>query len=341
MAGRLHRAPSEIGITSFLIRAGIIVALLFGTVLVLYFEEGLVDSKTNEEPNFLDCVYFALVTITTVGYGDIVPVTTQARLVDAFLLTPVRFVVLFTFIGTAYQVALRRFTEEYRMNRAVANLRDHIVVCGYGATGKAAVEELLLQGTPPEQIVLIEKNTELLDQASEREIVTIEGDATRESVLRSVAIERAKYILVSPGRDDTAVLISLTATDLNPTAHVVAMCLDEANIKFLQRSGVDTIVSRAAAGGHLLAAATRRMHLVNTMQDLLSFGGALRMDERTVTEQDAGKNPSELPGILVIRVYRHGHVYEISDFPTLEAGDAIVYLAPSRKSTPERNKSAV
>jgi voltage-gated potassium channel len=312
---------------SLALRMGLVLGLVVFTVLVLYWEgNGLIETRTGNHPDFLGCVYFAVVTITTVGYGDIIPITTQARLIDAILLTPIRFIVLFTFLGTAYQLVLKRFQEEYRMKRAVDKLDDHVIVCGYGDTGRAAVQELLLQGTPPDQIVVLDEAEEALRDAAEAGVVAVAGDATRESELLSVAIGKAAHVIICAGRDDTAVLIALTAHDLNPKANLIATCRQEENVKLLQRSGAHTIVSPAFAGGNLMAAATRRAHLVETMQEVLSVGGALRLEERLVRPDEVGMSPSEIPEISVLRVYRGENHFNVAELPILNQGDTLVYV---------------
>jgi len=296
-------------------------------VLVVYFEGGLEDSRTGGPPGFWDSVYFTLVTITTVGYGDIVPTETRSRLIDAFLLTPIRFIVIFTFLGTAYQVVLKRVQEDYRMKRAVSKLKNHVIICGYGATGDAAVQELLLQGTPPGQIVVLANSDASLNDAAQRGVLAIVGDATRGNVLKSVAIERAAHVLVCPGRDDTAVLIALTACDLNPDAQIVAMCHAGENVKLLERSGARTVVTPAVAGGTLMAAATRHEHLVETLSDILSVGGAIHLDERPAQPDEIGRRPVEIPGVAVVRVYRGDKRFDVPDLPSIEANDILVYVA--------------
>ena len=214
------------------------------------------------------------------------------------------------------------------MKSAVRKLDQHIVLCGCGATGMAALRELLLQGTAPDQIVVLDTNgEEALEEASALGVVCVTGDATREQVLQSVAIERAAHVLVAPGRDDTAVLITLTVRDLNPHAQLTAMCCEAENVKQLQRAGAHHIVHPAFAGGSLMAATTRRAHLADTLKDLLSVGGVLHLEERTVQETEIGLSPHGLKDIAVLRVYRGDEHYEVHALPCLEKGDVLVYVA--------------
>lgn len=336
MEGRLYTPPKLPDVRNLVWRAVFVLGLLVFAVLVVYFEGGLVDARTGRHPGFLDCIYYILITITTVGYGDIVPVATSSRLVDAILLTPIRFIVILTFFNTAYQLTIRRLQEDFRMKRTVDNLERHCILCGFGATGRAALDELLLQGRPKEQIVVLELDEEALKEAAGTGVVVVHGDATREAVLKSVAIERAAHAIVCPGRDDTAVLIALTVHHLNPNAQVIAMCKEAENARLLQRSGASVIVSPSVAAGNMLAAATRRTHLVETMQDILSFGGALQLDERVVREGEAGRHPRDLEGCAVLRVYRSGRHFDVPRLPLLEEGDILVYVrgAEPRNTVP-------
>jgi voltage-gated potassium channel len=277
-------------------------------------------------------VYYAIITITTVGYGDIVPVTNRARLTDAIVLTPIRFVFIFTFFGTAYQFVIQRLQEGYRMNRVVDKLHHHVIVCGYGATGRAAVQELLLQGTDPQQIVVIDNSEQALLETTKLAVPVVQGDASSEAVLRSVAIERAAHVIVCPGRDDAAVLISLTAHALNPAAQIIAACRAQENIKLLQRAGAHNIVSAASAGGSLMAAATRHLHLANTMRDVLTVGGELMIDEREITENEVGLKPNQIENIAVLRVYRDDRFFDVSEMPELAPGDKLVYVGKSNRN---------
>ena len=307
------------------IRVAILMLVVAVTVVVIHLEGGLIDHETGAPPTFLNSLYFTMVTITTVGYGDIVPVSTFARMVDTFFLTPMRFIFFILFVGIAYQLSLRQIQEAYRMKRVEAKLKGHTIVCGFGETGRVAVQELLAQGIPADQLVVLDTDEAALDEAAKLDVVVIVGDATREKVLESVAIERAWHILICPGRDDTAVLIALTAQDLNPDAKLVVMCHDIENVRLIQRSGAHTIVSQAS--GYLMAAATRRPHLVATMKDLIEVGGALRLDERRVRSDEVGKHPGKLDHLTVVRVYRDDQHFNVDNFPSLEENDLLIYVA--------------
>src|SRR5690606_16645754 len=147
-------------------RLGGALAVFVAVLAILWLDrEGLQDSHDGEV-SFLDVVYFTFVTITTVGYGDIVPFTDRARLIDAVLVTPARLIFIMIFVGTAYELVLQRWVESFRMERLQAKLHDHVVICGFGAAGQMTARELLARGTPPSQIVAIDPAEGPLEDAA-------------------------------------------------------------------------------------------------------------------------------------------------------------------------------
>ena len=117
------------------IRLGAALFLIFIVIMVHWWDrEGLVDNLDGDV-SFLDVVYFTMISITTTGFGDIIPISDRARLVEAVIVTPIRFAVFFIFVGTAYNFIIKRSWEKWRMARIQEQLSDHIVVLGYGVSG--------------------------------------------------------------------------------------------------------------------------------------------------------------------------------------------------------------
>jgi voltage-gated potassium channel len=126
---------------------------------------GLRDS--DGQVSFADIVYFTFITVTSVGYGDIVPVTTTARLIDALFVTPVRLFIWVIFLGTAYQFVAQKIIEEFRMRLRQSQLTGHVVICGYGLSGRSTAAELLRRGENPAHIVVIDRSEDALLEAAE------------------------------------------------------------------------------------------------------------------------------------------------------------------------------
>jgi voltage-gated potassium channel len=272
-----------------------------------------------------------MITITTVGYGDITPVTPRARLIDALVVTPARIAVWLVFLGTAYQLIIRRYMEEYRMATLKAVLHDHVIVCGFGNTGAAAVKELLAKGTDPSKVLVIEHDESRARAATGCGVAAIQGNCTQEATLRDAVIERAKALIIAAGRDDTSALILLTARHLNPSIRIIVSAKEEENLKLFRQGGANSIVAPAIFGGYALAAAVDQSHMVQYLEDLLTAGGRVNLIERQVREEEVGKTAADLKPAIVLRIYRGKSVIsmtEVQEGAQLQRGDLLVVLNP-------------
>lgn len=289
--------------------------------------EGLEDTRDGEV-DAVDVVYFTAITITTTGYGDIHPNSTFAMLFDSFIATPMRAIIWIVFIGTAYQLVIQRYMEERRMKKIQKELMGHVIIAGYGMTGKAVANELIAKNVQKDQIIIVDNREEAIKEAAERDFIGLLGDASQEALLSRAAIEKAKHIIITTDRDDTNVLISLTARDMNRNILVIARANQEENTKLLKRSGANIIISPSVAGGRLMAAATHHEHLALLLQDMLTAEHGIRLGERVVTEHEVGKRPKDLKEMVVMGVHRDGKLLDIKDLDAvkLKSGDIIIIL---------------
>jgi voltage-gated potassium channel len=318
-------SPARILATRFTL-----VLVLFGLVFSLLWwdRDGLRDQHDGEI-SFSDVVYFTMITVTTVGYGDIVPVSTSARLLDALVVTPIRFGVWFLFLGTAYQLIIRQYMEGYRMATLQATLNRHIIVCGFGHTGLSTARELMARGVRSDQIIVIDTLEERVRLAGSIGIAGFQADATQEAVLRDAVIDKAKAVIIAAGRDDSSALMLLTARHLNPTVRIIVSAKEEENVKLFKQGGADAIVSPATFGGYILAAAVDQGHMVHYLDDLLTVRGNVALAERAVRSDEIGKTPADLKPDLLLRLYRGDRMLTLSELDRigrLEAGDIMVLL---------------
>ncbi len=310
------------------VRFAAILAAFSLVVAVFWFDRDGLKDALDGVVSFTDVLYFTMVTVTTVGYGDIVPVSDRARLLDAFLVTPVRIFVWFVFLGTAYELVIQKVLEDFKMSKLHQQLTGHIVVCGYGVTGRIAAKEMVARGTAPNKIVIIDIAEHNLTLAAESGFVGLRGDAASEEMMRLANVGKAKVVIVSPGRDDTSALIVLTVRDINPGVKIVASVYEEENFKLIRQAGANVIVSSARVGGFLLADAVENWHIAEYVLDLLTTDGRVSLVERPAKDDEIGRNALEVADGLLVRIFRSGEKIGFweKDKLTIKAGDILLVI---------------
>ena len=197
-------------VVSLLLRLCVALGSLFLAATIVWLGgEGYVDNNSDSPISFNDAFYYATVSLSTTGYGDIVPVSPQARLLTTLVITPLRILFLIVLVGTTVELLTERSRQSFRISRWRSRVRDHTIVVGYGTKGRAAVETLLGDGAEPTDIVVVDTDRANLDAASALGLVTVTGNATRSSVLRIAGVIQASALVVAVNRDDTAVLVTL------------------------------------------------------------------------------------------------------------------------------------
>jgi voltage-gated potassium channel len=252
--------------------------VVFVAVVVRLGRGGYVD-VTGEPIGFLDALYYASVTVTTTGYGDITAVTSGTRLATLLLITPARIVFLILVVGTTVEVLTDQTRHVWRTNRWRRRVQGHTVICGFGATGRSAADDLIARGRTPDSIVIVDLDPTAVAEANRRGFVGVQGDATLTSVLDEAMLDRAAGVIVTPNRDDTAVLITLTARELNPTATIVAGGREQENIHLLRQGGADEVIDATSAVGRMLGFALESPKAVGVLDDLIDAGAGLELVE--------------------------------------------------------------
>ncbi|PBC78656.1 voltage-gated potassium channel Kch [Streptomyces sp. TLI_235] len=191
-------------------------------------------------------------------------------------------------------------------------VREHTVVVGYGTKGRSAVTALLGQGLRKESVVVVDSQRKAIDQAGRDGLTAVLGDATRTDTLLRAELPRAEKVVIAPARDDTAVLVALTARQLNPEAMLVAAVREDENAPLLRQSGADVVVTSSSSAGRLLGMSILSPHAGAVMEDLLTVGSGLDLAERPVTKAEAGRSPRECAD-LVVAVVRGRRLLNFTD----------------------------
>ncbi|MDX3910136.1 MAG: potassium channel family protein [Sphingobium sp.] len=336
----MRRGSLTVG-QSLLLRAGLALSLMAVALAGHWFDRDGLRDNVDGAVSFVDILYFTAVTITTVGYGDIVPVTPQARLFDTFVVTPIRLFVWLIFLGTAYTFVFQRTWDRIRTRMIEKTLYDHHIVCGFGAGGEAAVTELIRQGIDPKAIVVIDCDPERVAIAVELGVTALTGDATHNATLDAACVDCAKALLVAPGRDDTAALIVLSARQLNPTIPISASVRAVENEDLLSQAGAASIINPVSLGGHLLARSSTHRGAVDYIRDLAAADGRVALHERLATASEVGRSLRSIGPGLAVRLLRAGRAIGFWEeaAETIEAGDAIIEIVALTEAAPSASAS--
>ncbi|SFM93982.1 voltage-gated potassium channel [Pseudonocardia ammonioxydans] len=332
--GALRMPDSRSGpVRSLLTRLMIALFALGATTMIVYVgRDGYLDNNGAGEISLMDALYYATVSLSTTGYGDIVPVGATARAVNIAVITPLRVLFLIVLVGTTVELLTERSRQSFRIQRWRSRVREHTVVVGYGTKGRAAVETLLGDGVEPEKIVVVDTDRARLDVASGLGLVTVSGNATRSAVLRIAGVQLATTLVVALDRDDTAVMVTLTARELSRSISIVAAVREAENVHLLRQSGASSVIISDETAGRLLGVATRSPAVVEVVEDLLTPDAGFAISQRQVEPAEVGGSPRHLPDI-VLGVVRGDRLYRV-DSPAVDAierGDQLLYV---RKATP-------
>lgn len=321
------------------IRIVVALSCVVVTAFVVYAERAGYRDNGGSLKTLLDAFYYATVTLSTTGYGDITPLTESARLTNIIVITPLRFLFLIVLVGTTIEVLTERSRQQFRYTRWRRRVKRHTVVIGYGMKGRSAVSALKDLGTKPESIVVVDQNGANIKMATADGCVGVVGDARREEVLEQAAVAGAERVIVAADRDDTSVLVTLTARRLNPTATIAATVREGQNIGVLRQSGADVVIPTAESAGRLLGLSTVAPAAGGLIEDLLEPEAGLQIVEREVRREDIGLSPARLSaqGEIVLTVIRGGisHRFDSGGVKVFQPGDRIVVIRANQDQPPE------
>lgn len=307
------------------------------TVLIVWTDRAGYHDNSDKTVDLLDAFYYATVTLSTTGYGDIVPYSDGARLTNVLLITPLRVLFLIILVGTTLEVLTERTREEWRLNRWRSHLREHTVIVGFGTKGRSAMQTLCATGLSKDQIVVVDPSAKVIDAANAEGFVGVVGDATRSDVLIRAELQKARQVVIAPQRDDTAVLVTLTARQLNRGAKIVAAVREEENAPLLRQSGADAVITSSGAAGRLLGLSVLSPSAGTVMEDLIQQGSGLDLIERPVIKAEVGRSVRETDD-LVVSVLR-GHRLLGYDDPAaspLQLTDRLITIVRA-ENTPSGN----
>jgi len=289
--------------------------------------------------SLVDAVYQTVMTVTTVGYGEIEPLGTRGRIFASVLMITGVGVALYAIVGLIEDVLENQLDRwgRKRMERQIEHLRDHVVLCGYGRVGRGIVP--LLRGRSP--VVVVDRGADNVVEAQDAGLLAVVGDTTDDDVLRAAGITRAATLVVSVQTDADAISTVLSARALNPGLRIVSRANAASSEAKLVRAGVDHVVNPLRLGADRLATFALQPAVAD-FADLVGPGAgeAFRLEQVVVLAASplAGRTMAECrireaTGALVLALREPGGAFESNPGPdtVLGAGATLVVIG-----TPEQ-----
>jgi len=309
-------------------------------ILAMVVLVGTVGYMGIEGWDLLDAMYMTVITITTVGFGEVRQVSVAGRIFTIFIIFSGMGIIAYI-LGMAAQVMvdfqMRSLIGRTKLGWKMRSIKDHYIVCGFGRIGRVISRELKTQGVP---ILVIEKDPEARSTLEHEDIPYINDDATSEEVMIEAGIERARGVVTVVASDANNLFITMTARGLNPRLFILARADEEQTEKKLLRAGANKVVMPYIIGGQKMA----RIITKPAVTDFLEFAlhnreMSLEMGELTVGERSRLRGVKLMESgirqdtdIIIVAVRkRNGEMkFNPSSQTCIEEGDTLISLGKSR-----------
>ena len=308
---------------------------LAAILLVIVIAVGVTGYTLINRWNLLDSFYMVIITISTVGYTEVHPQSQAGRLFTSGLIVVGVATMLYgfgVFAETLADNAFGRYRRERRLQRDLDHLRDHYIICGYGRIGTQIVAEFEDHKVP---YVVIDQTEEAVERIRAEGRLHIEGDASKEEILKQAGIERAKGLISAVDSDERAVYIVLAARAFNPSLYIVARAGRRESIRRLELAGATRTISPYLMAGHRMAELAIRPAMVDVLETLHHAEAGIGVEELVVSPATAaigktldasGLLAGDAARVLALR-RRDGNLHvNPSGSLRLEEGDLVIAL---------------
>ena len=296
--------------------------------------------------NFFDSFYMTLMTLTTVGYGELYPLSTAGRVVaSAVMMAGV--IAVFIAVGLLVDLIIKLELADYfgrkRRQRMLDKLNNHYIVCGAGRVGRSVVRELRRSGVP---LLLIDSNPERAQWSIQEGIPTLVADATQDETLRRAHVELAKGLVAAISSDAENVYVTLSARVLNPDLIISARATHEQAEEKLRRAGATTVFTPYTFIGHRLAQSMLRPHVLSFLDMASAFVGGSDLDIETEQVLVGADSPlctrtleeariRQTYGVIVMAIKKASGtmVFSPSGDMRMESGDVVIAMGERSQLT--------
>ncbi len=289
-----------------------------------------------------DCAYMTVITLTTVGYGEVLPGFDHVPYAREYTVLLIVFgmgtFIYFASTLTALIIEgdLRAALRKTRMRKTIHKLEGHTVVCGAGSTGRHVIEELLATG---HDVVAIDASSEVLEALAEHypagHLLYVVGDATDDDILAAAHVAAARGVVAALAGDKDNLYLVVTCRQLNPKARIIARGSDLNILEKLKRAGADTVISPNYIGGMRMASELIRPEVVRFLDVMLRDRRGVRIDEVAVptgsrydgiTLRDSGIRADANVSVIAVRDEDGSYAYGPEADFTVRAGMTLVVI---------------
>jgi voltage-gated potassium channel len=283
-----------------------------------------------------DAFYMTLTTMTTVGYGEIHPLSRAGRVFNSFLIAfgvTTIFIAIGAMTQTIIEMEFGDAMGKRRNKRMIEKLKDHYIICGYGRVGRGASAELTKAGVP---FVIVDIDPERIERAMLAGLLGAVADSTRDETLRLVGIDRARGLVAALATDADNLFVLLSAKGLNPKIFVATRAAEEGAEEKMRRAGADAVFAPYTMTGHRLAQSLLRPHVVQfldfTTKDVgddiaieqVRVGAASEMAGKTIKEMHLRQAAGVI--VLAIRNARGEMMFNPPPEGAVRAGDHLIVM---------------
>lgn len=323
----------------FLKRLFFIAALLTTAILI-----GTVGFIVVEGWSVFDSFYMTLITLTTVGYGEVHPLSFHGKVFASFLMligVTTVFVSIAVLGETLIRLEMTDYFGEKRRDRMLKNISGHYIVCGAGRVGRSVIQELLRGDAT---VVLIDNVMDRARWATDKGVITLVGDATKDEILRQARVDTAKGLVAAISSDAENVYVALSAKVLNPGLVISARASDDQAEEKLRRAGATTVFTPYSFIGHRLAQSMLRPHVSSFLDVASAFRHSSDLDleieqlpigpSSVLVSNTLGQlGLSAKYGVIVLAVQRKSGVMQFNPAADLriEGGDVLIAMGERPK----------
>ncbi|MDP2688341.1 MAG: NAD-binding protein [Aequorivita sp.] len=257
----------------------ITVALL---LLLVVFMTGVIGFRFFSEYSWIDAFYMTVITITTVGYGEVMPLSPSEKVFVSLLIISSIFIVGYA-ISVITEYILSKNTgilRQKKLQKKLASMHNHIIICGYGRNGKQVAQKLLAYNRP---FVIIEKDENVIERFFDENTLFILGDAIEDEILVKAGVEKASTLICATPSDADNLFVVLSARQMNKNLKIISRASEETSYKKMKLAGADNVIMPAKIGGDHMASLV-------VVPDLVEF-----LDNLTVSGKEESINVEQIP----------------------------------------------